>query len=425
VNDAIFETPSPEERSGPGAGLLGTLARRLVLARLARVEAGDLTLVDGADVHRFGRRGDPVRATLTVHDPRFWGAVASGGTNGGAEAFMDGWWSADDLVAVVRIAARAGSGAEALEAGRFSPAQWLARVGHALRRNTRRGARRNVEAHYDLGNAFYALFLDETMTYSCGIFERPDATLREASEAKIDRACRRLGLRPGLHLLEIGTGWGGLAIRAARDFGCRVTTTTLSREQHAFATERVRAAGLSGRVDVLLEDYRDLRGRFDRLVSIEMIEAVGWEYYEDFFRTCSERLVPDGLALIQSITIRDQAYEKAKREVDFIKKHVFPGGSIPAIGALVLAAGRASDLGLVGLEEIGLHYATTLRHWRERFLARRAEARALGHDDRFLRLWEYYLAYCEGGFLERYIGTAQLLFAKPGAAPPDLGSAPT
>jgi cyclopropane-fatty-acyl-phospholipid synthase len=292
---------------------------------------------------------------------------------------------------------------------------------HALRRNTRRGARRNIEAHYDLGNDFYALFLDETMSYSCAIFERPDATLREASEAKIDRALRRLGLRPGMRLLEIGSGWGALAIRAARDFGCRVTTTTLSRQQHALATERVRAAGLGDRVEVLLEDYRDLRGTYDRLVSIEMIEAVGWEYYERFFRACADRLAPDGLALVQSITIRDREFERAKREVDFIKKHVFPGGCIPSVAALVDAAGRGGDLGLVGFEEIGLHYATTLRHWRERFLGRRAEARALGHDERFLRLWEYYLAYCEGGFLERAIGNAQLLFAKPGAVPPPLG----
>lgn len=418
MNDATFEPPEPVERSRPLSALLGSVARRVVLSRFSRIAEGDLTLIDGADVLRVGRRGDPLRATITIHDPRFWGAIAAGGTNGGAEAFMDGWWSTDDLVAVVRIAARAGGGAAALEAGRFSAAQWLARAGHALRRNTRRGARRNIEAHYDLGNAFYALFLDETMTYSCGIFERPDATLREASEAKIDRACRKLGLRPGLHLLEIGTGWGELAIRAARDFGCRVTTTTLSREQHAFATARVRAAGLSDRVDVRLEDYRDLRGRYDRIVSIEMIEAVGWEYYEDFFRVCGERLTPDGLALVQSITLPDQAFERAKREVDFIKKHVFPGGCIPAIGPLVQAAGRGSDLGLVGLEEFGLHYAKTLRHWRERFLARRADVRTLGFDDRFLRLWEYYLAYCEGGFLERYIGAAQLLFAKPRALPP-------
>lgn len=418
MNDTTFDAGGPLERPRRGGGLLGALARRAVLSRLGRVAEGDLTVVDGGEVHRFGRRGDPLRATITVHDPRFWGAIASGGTNGAAEAFMDGWWSADDLVATVRIAARAGGGAAALEAGRLAPARWIEGIVHALRRNTRRGARRNIEAHYDLGNDFYALFLDETLSYSCAIFEPAAATLREASEAKIDRACRRLGLRPGMRLLEIGSGWGALAIRAARDFGARVTTTTLSREQHALATERVRAAGVADRVEVLLEDYRDLRGTYDRIVSIEMIEAVGWEYYEEFFRVCGERLAPDGLALIQSITIRDQVYERAKREVDFIKKHVFPGGCIPSVTALVGAATRASDLGLVGLEEIGLHYATTLRHWRERFLARRAEAAALGHGERFLRLWEYYLAYCEGGFLERYIGNAQLLFAKPGATPP-------
>jgi cyclopropane-fatty-acyl-phospholipid synthase len=423
TDTTLLDQGGPFERRSPRAGLLAGLARRLVLGRLGAVTEGDLSVVEGGETSRFGRHGDPLRATITVHDPRFWGAIAGGGTNGAAEAFMEGWWSADDLVAVVRIAARVGGGAAGLEAGRLSIAQGVARAAHALRRNTRRGARRNIEAHYDLGNDFYALFLDETMSYSAAIFERPDATLREASEAKIDRACRRLGLGPGMRLLEIGSGWGALAIHAAQHYGCRVATTTLSRQQHALAMERVRAAGLEGRVEVLLEDYRDLRGTYDRVDSIEMIEAVGWEYYEPFFRACADRLAPDGLALVQTITIKDREYERAKREVDFIKKHVFPGGCIPSVGALVDAAARGGDLGLVGLEEIGLHYAQTLRAWRERFLARRAEARALGYGERFLRLWEYYLAYCEGGFLERYIGNAQMLFAKPGAVPPGLPEA--
>jgi len=424
MNGTALDTRRPLERPGSAIGPWNAAARGVVLRRLARLREGELTIADGGELLRFGRAGDPLQARLTVHDPRFWRAVATGGTNGGAEAFAEGWWSADDLVALVRIAARAGEGASALEAGALAPANLAARLLHALRRNTRPGARRNVEAHYDLGNDFYALFLDETMTYSCGVFERPDATLREASEAKIDRACRTLGLRPGLRLLEIGSGWGSLAIRAARDFGCRVTTTTLSRAQHALAVERVREAGVADRVEVLLEDYRDLRGRYDRLVSIEMIEAVGWEYFEGFFRACAARLSPEGLALIQSITIRDQAYERAKREVDFVKKHVFPGGCIPAVGPLVAAATRASDLTLVGMEELGLHYAETLRRWRERFLARRDDAKRLGYAERFLRLWEYYFAYCEGGFRERRIGNAMLLFAKPRAALPSPATSP-
>jgi cyclopropane-fatty-acyl-phospholipid synthase len=289
----------------------------------------------------------------------------------------------------------------------------LLKLAHWLNRNDKLGSRRNIAAHYDLGNGFFELFLDETMAYSCGIFERDDASLLQASTAKFDAACSKLNLRPGQHLLEIGTGWGGLAIHAARHYGCRVTTTTISREQYEFAKEAVARAGLSDRVTLLLEDYRDLTGRYDALVSIEMIEAVGHQYLERYFRCCGGLLHPDGAMLLQSITIRDQFYDQARRSVDFIKRFIFPGSFIPSVQALIDAAARATDLKLFHLEDIGPHYARTLKIWRERFLARAADVRALGYPESFVRMWEFYLCYCEGGFEERQLGDVQMLFTKP------------
>jgi cyclopropane-fatty-acyl-phospholipid synthase len=402
-----------DERRTRRLGTLDLLARAAVEQRLAALQEGDLTLLDGSRRLRFGRPGHPLRATITVHDPGLYRAVAFGGTVGAAEAYADGWWSADDLVQLVRIVVRGGGAGAQLENGLARLGTLADRLSHALRPNSRSGSRRNIRDHYDLGNDFFALFLDETLTYSCGIFERPGATLAEASSAKLDRVCQKLQLGPQHHLLEIGCGWGSLALHAAGRYGCRVTATTISREQHEVAARRVREAGLEGRVEVLRADYRDLTGRYDRLASIEMIEAVGWEYYEAFFRACSERLAPDGMMLVQAITLQDQAFERRKREADFIKRHVFPGSCIPSVTALCSAATRASDMRLFHLEDIGPHYAPTLRAWRERLLERWAEARALGKEESFLRMFEYYLAYCEAAFEERYIGDAQMLFVKP------------
>jgi cyclopropane-fatty-acyl-phospholipid synthase len=376
---------------------------------------GQLTLLEGGRRHVFGPGGDGPRSTVSIRDPRAFGAIAFGGTIGAAEAYADGLWYATDLPATVRLALGLGDGAAGLEAGLARLGAFLHRLRHRALRNTREGARRNVAAHYDLGNEFFSLFLDDTMTYSCAIYERPDMTLEEAQLAKLDRICRKLDLRPGQHLLEIGTGWGALAIHAARRYGVRVTTTTLSRQQHEVATARVRDAGLSSQVQVLLADYRDLSGRHDKLVSVEMIEAVGWEYYPAFMRTVSDRLRPDGLALVQAITVPDHRYERMKREPNHINRIVFPGTCIPSTTALLQAAAAHSDLRLFHLEEIGPHYARTLREWRERLLARWSEARAQGRDERFLRTFEYYLASCEASYQERYNGNVQLLLARPEA----------
>jgi cyclopropane-fatty-acyl-phospholipid synthase len=403
--------PLPRLRHGRP---LVALARRAVLARLEAISRGRLRLREAERELDFGDPAADLRADVSVRDPRFWTAVARGGALGGAEAYVDGHWSSDDVVSVVRVLARNREALSGLDRGLARLARPCLRARHALRRNSRAGSRRNVSAHYDLGNELFALFLDPTLTYSCALFERPEATLEEAQHAKIERALRALDVGPQDHLLEIGSGWGALAIHAARTTGCRVTTTTLSREQHALARERVAAAGLGDRVEVLLHDYRALAGRFDKLVSIEMIEAVGHAQLPAFFRACTERLRPGGRMFLQAITVPERDLAESLRSVDFVKRHVFPGGQLVSLGSLCEAIARAdSDLLVLRVEDVTAHYAETLRHWRQRFLARSDEVRALGLDARFQRFWEFYLAYCEGGFRERINGTVQLTLARP------------
>jgi cyclopropane-fatty-acyl-phospholipid synthase len=404
-------TPITLQRRG---GLFHRLVKRAVIGRLDALTYGSLTLIDGAEHRRFGqtRAGEP-HVTLTILDPAAWTDVAFAGGLGAGEAYMTGHWRCDNLTGLVRLFLRNPQVLYGLNRGLGRLMSPLHRVWHALRRNTLEGSRRNITAHYDLGNALFELFLDDTMMYSCAVFEHRQASLREASLAKLDRVCRKLDLQPGDHLLEIGTGWGGLALHAARRYGCRVTTTTISREQYRLACERVAQAGLSDRVTVLCEDYRRLTGQYDKLVSIEMIEAVGHAWFDTYFETCSRLLRPDGLMLLQAITIDDRRYAAAKRSVDFIQRYIFPGGSLPSVAVIGAAVARNTDMRLVQLEDIGPHYATTLRHWRERFLARLDAVRALGYPEAFIRMWEYYLCYCEGGFRERAIGTVQALLAKP------------
>ena len=391
------------------------LARRLALHLLARTRGGLLTVREPGGVrHSFGTTdaGAPLRAELDVHDPRAYAAMLRGSL-ALALAHQEGLWSSPDLVALVRLAARNVDRFDALRRSLrwlLAPVQRLASL---ARRNTVRRSRQQIAAHYDLGNALYELFLDETMMYSAAVFERPSATLHEAQVAKLDRICRKLCLEPGDHLLEIGTGWGAMAIHAARNFGCRVTTTTISAEQHALATERVRAAGLEDRVTVLLEDYRALTGTYDKLVSIEMIEAVGWRDFGTYFAACSQLLAPAGLMLLQAITIDDRAYEVEKASKSFINQLIFPGGCLPSHEVIARSVRRHTDMRPIQLEDISEHYVRTLAHWRRRFGDARPQLEALGYDVRFRRLWELYLAYSEAGFAERRIRDVQLLLAKP------------
>jgi cyclopropane-fatty-acyl-phospholipid synthase len=383
-----------------------SFAERLVRRQLSRLERGCLTVAG----ERYGAGG--LHAQIRVHDPRFWAEVAYGGSVGAGEAYMMGYWTADNLVAALRIVAANREVLDGLDTGRAALSAPLRKLLHWAARNTRAGSRSNIAAHYDLGNEFFALLLDPTMMYSSAVFEPAGITLEQASIAKLERICRRLELAPGDRVLEIGTGWGGFALHAASRYGCHVTTTTISEAQHALAAERVRAAGLGERITLLKADYRDLDGRYDKLVSIEMIEAVGHEYFETFFAKCGSLLAGRGRMLLQAITIADRRYDAARKSVDFIKRHIFPGCCIPSVTRLVQAATRASDLRLVHLDDIGRHYATTLRHWRENLLRNAQRVRSLGYPEEFRRRWEFYLAYCEAGFAERALGDVQALFER-------------
>lgn len=406
-------------RAGDIASPVLRASRALLFRALERIREGRLTIADGASRHEFGgpARGGALQATVHVHDPAFYRAVTLGGSVGAGESFMAGHWSTDDLTALVRILSRNRDALSGMNGGFARLGRSLLRLHGLATRNTRKGSRRNIAAHYDLGNDFFRLFLDETMTYSSGMFPRPGMSMAEASIEKIDAACRKLDLKVGDHLLEIGTGWGALAIHAASNYGCRVTTTTLSKEQAAWARARIAEAGLSDRINVILEDYRDLRGTYDKLVSIEMIEAVGHEHFDTYFRRISDLLKPGGTALIQAITIQDQRYEKAKCEVDFIKRYIFPGGCLPSVTAICDSVRRASDMRLIRFEDFGADYAATLRIWREFFLRNADAIRGLGYPEPFMRMWEYYLCYCEGGFREGAIGVGQFLLAGPGHVP--------
>ena len=391
------------------------LAKKILLSLLRGLRRGELTIIDGSVLRIFGQKSNkfPLKATITVHHPRFYSSIVFGGSIGASEAFMAGLWSTDDLTTVVRITILNREVLEGMEKGLARLTATLHMFFHLFRSNTKKGSRLNIVAHYDLGNDFYKLFLDETFTYSCGIFESEDSTLKEASMAKYGRICQKLDLSSKDHVVEIGSGWGGFAIYAAQHYGCRITTTTISPAQHDLAKELIDQAGVAHKVELLLEDYRDLRGKHDKLVSIEMIEAVGHQYLDTFFRTCSKLLKKDGMMLLQAITIADQVFDQHKRGVDFIKRYIFPGSCIPSITAISRSLARASDLKLFHLEDITPHYARTLRIWRQRFFANIDKVRALGYPETFIRMWEYYLCYCEGGFTERYLGDVQMLFTKP------------
>ncbi|TAM94724.1 MAG: class I SAM-dependent methyltransferase [Rhodanobacteraceae bacterium] len=395
---------------------LDRFLRKRTLAQLAGLRGGRLSLRDAEGVVELGTDvgcdADLV-VGVDVLDPAFYRAVAAHGSVGASEAYMDGLWRCTDLVALVRLLVRNRGRLDGMEGG-FARLGGLALRGwHFLNRNTRAGSRRNIAAHYDLGNDFFRLFLSRDLMYSSAYWADGD-DLEAASSRKLELICRRLDLQPGDHVVEIGTGWGGLALYAAQHFGCHVTTATISHEQYTLACQRIAEAGLQDRVSVLLKDYRDLEGQYDKLVSIEMIEAIGAAYLDTYFAQLGRLLKPDGLALIQAITIEDHRYAQALKAVDFIKRFVFPGSFIPSLNAMLAAKTRASDLGLVAMEDFGDSYARTLEAWRDRFISNLSSVRAQGFDERFIQMWEFYLAYCEGGFRERSIGVSHLLLAKPG-----------
>ena len=409
----LVKAPSRPLEHEPTA--LDRLARTLVLGVFSRMRRGELIVNERSQRMRFGELDSQrtLSTELNVRSPRFYRSALRGSL-GLSESYVEGLWDCDDLVTLTRIAAL---NVGALDTARKALAPLLVplqRLGGWIARNTPARSRKQIAAHYDLGNELFSQFLDRTMMYSCAVFESPEATLEEASLAKLERICKKLRLTPDDHVLEIGTGWGGFAQYAAERYGCRVTTTTISAEQHAYATQRIREAGLDDRVTVLFEDYRELRGSYDKLVSIEMIEAVGWQYFPTFFRRCSELVADHGAMLLQAIVIEDRAFEVEKAGKSFVNTHVFPGGCLPSLQVIARMVARVTDFREAQLEDITEHYATTLRHWRERFSESAARLSELGYDERFRRLWELYLSYCEGGFRERRIQDVQLLLAKPG-----------
>ena len=391
------------------------LSRRLFFALMKDFKIGKLTLVEKDQQYQFGEssKGVSLEATIHVHHPRFYTSTVFGGSIGSAEAYMAGLWSTSHLTNVIRLVILNQQMMEKMDKGWSWLSDPVHNLYHWFRRNTLKGSKENIVAHYDLGNDFYRLFLDETLTYSCGIFEHENSTLETASIAKYDRICRKLQLHPEDHVMEIGGGWGGFSIHAAKNYGCRVTTTTISDEQYALAEKRILTSGLSHRIRLLRKDYRHLGGKFDKLVSIEMIEAVGHQYLNTFFEICSRLLKANGIMLLQAITIIDQMYDYHKRSVDFSKRYIFPGSCIPSIRAIMSSIARKTDLKLFHLEDITPHYVRTLAEWRKRFFDRIDDVRRLGFSDTFIRMWEYYLCYCEGGFAERYIGDVQMLLTKP------------
>lgn len=390
--------------------------KSLIFKILKGISRGRLTITDGAETWTFGEdeNNAQVKAYIHVHHPAAYRTVLSRGSIGSGEAYMRGEWSSPDLTQVIRIFVLNMSLLKKMDSGTSRSFQWINSLRHRLKRNNKSNAKQNISAHYDLGNDLYKLFLDKNMMYSSAIFTDSDSSLDTAAEHKLEKICQKLDLSASDHLLEIGSGWGGMAIYAAKTRGCKVTTVTISQQQYEYAFEWIRREGLQEKVEVLLKDYRDITGVYSKIVSIEMIEAVGHEYFDVFFKQCNRLLADDGKMLIQSITIADQRYEAEKNNADFIQTYIFPGGCLPSLTALCQSMTKASELQLVQCEEIGLHYAKTLSIWKKNFFHNIDAVKKIGYDNRFIRMWDFYLSYCEGGFLERVIGTSQLVFAKPG-----------
>lgn len=395
------------------------VARELILRLFRNIRVGTLTLRDGDETFTLGndQRPEAPHAQITVHNPRAYWRVLTGGSIASGEAYIDGDWSSRDLTEVTRLFSANMETLLAMTDNQSWIMKAALKVAHFGRRNTMLGSKENISAHYDLGNDFFALFLDPTMMYSAAVYPAADSTLDQAAMHKLDLICQSLELSADDELIEIGTGWGGMAIYAAEHYGCRVTTTTISQEQYEHTRAEVAARGLQDRITVLCQDYRKLEGSFDKLVSIEMIEAVGHEFYESYFQCVSRLLKPTGKAVIQAITIPDQRYDFARQSVDYIKRYIFPGGCLPSLGVIADNLARHTDLQMTQLRDITLDYARTLEAWHHSFLAQLDRVREMGFDDRFIRMWRFYLSYCEGGFRERIIGTYQITMAKPGYRP--------
>ena len=390
------------------------MLNKIVFTQLNKISIGSLSLQDGKSRHTFGDQKDKkLHAEIFVHDPKFYRFVVFGGSIGSSEAFMSGYWSSPNLTNVIRIFAVNAHLTDELESKFNFLIRPFFRVVHYLNKNSQRNSKRNISAHYDLSNNFFKLFLDETMMYSSAIFKTRNQTLKAASLNKLDIICQKLNLKPTDHVVEIGSGWGGFAIFAAENYGCKVTTTTISQQQFSYTRDLINKKNLGEKITLLFEDYRNLKGKYDKLVSIEMIEAVGHHYYHEYFKKINTLLKPDGIALIQAITIRDQRYSQALQNVDFIQKYIFPGSCIPSVEIIQKNLTRETDMIISDLENINHHYAKTLNLWKKAFNKNQNKIIKLGFDERFIRMWNFYFSYCEGGFAERAINDFHILMSKP------------
>jgi cyclopropane-fatty-acyl-phospholipid synthase len=396
------------------ANWLDKRCRNLVLGVFSKFTYGQLEVVEGSEHSYFpiSCGDDVIKAKIHIHDISVYRDFVKGGSIGAAEAFIAGKWSSPNLTNVIRLLAKAQQQTDSIESNKSWLNKFKNTIAHWQNRNTQSGSKRNILAHYDLGNELYTRFLDPEMMYSSAIYPTETSTLDEAQRFKLDTICQRLSLTEEDHLLEIGTGWGGLAIYAATHYGCKVTTTTISDAQFDYAKSRIDKLGLTEKITLLKKDYRELSGSYDKVVSIEMIEAVGYDFLPSFFKQCNDRLKVGGKLLIQSITIADQRFTHYKNNVDFIQRYIFPGGFLPSISVLAQHLTEYSELVIESLDDIGLDYAKTLSHWRDNFLASWSTISTLGYDETFKRLWLYYLAYCEGAFLERSTSTVHLVARK-------------
>ncbi len=387
--------------------------RHLIFALLNKLEHANIEITEGEQHSVFGDRHAALSAQMTIHDASFYQDVVNNGSIGAAEAFIDGKWTSPDLTLVIQAMAKNQSQLDQIE----NKVQWLSKFKKLLLRrknaNTEQGSKRNILAHYDLGNELYTRFLDSAMQYSCAVYDQNATSLEHAQQLKMKTICERLELKQEDRVIEIGTGWGGLAIYIAQHYGCHVTTTTISDAQHQYAKDKIEQLDLSDKITLLKKDYRALEGHYDKLVSIEMIEAVGHEYLSTFFSKCSSLLKPDGKMLVQSITIADGRYESYRKSVDFIQKYIFPGGCLPSVAVMTKQMAKHTDLVVHEMHDIGLHYARTLYDWRLKFEQSWPQLIDLGYDDQFKRLWLFYLCYCEGAFLERVISTHHVVARKP------------
>jgi cyclopropane-fatty-acyl-phospholipid synthase len=387
-------------------------ARKLFLKFLEKIKHGFLTVHDNQGTSTYGEDNSDLTVTLDIKNEKAYADFLLGGSLGAGESYIRGEWECSNLTDLIRIFARNMELVESMDSGLAKLGAPILRSLHWMNRNTRKGSRNNIEAHYDLGNDFFKFFLDESMMYSAAIFKSEDSSLYDAQQHKLKTICEKLELNSNDHLLEIGSGWGAMAIYAAENYGCRVTTTTISKEQFSLTVDRVREKGLLDQVTVLLKDYRDLKGKYSKVVSIEMIEAVGHQYLDEYFKTCSQLTADDGLFLLQVITIPDQRYDSARKEIDFIKRYIFPGSCIPSVKKIMACLGKKTDYRLVGMDEYSSHYSKTLKNWHANLMKHEEQIKEMFSED-FLRMWRFYFSYCEGGFSERVIGSSQMLFAKP------------